>query len=100
MIGDLMGNLQQKQAELKASLSQIEIVTTVENIIIKGNAAKEIAEVTIGDAYLAAERKEELEELLCVAFNKHTEQVAAEEAKASQSMISDLLPGMGGLLGL
>jgi len=95
-----MGNMQQKQEELKASLSQIAIVTKVENITIKGNAAKEITEISVGEDYLSPDRKEELEDLLCVALNKHTEQVAAEEAKASQSMISDLLPGMGGLLGL
>lgn len=100
MFGDLMGNMQEKQDELKSKLSSIPVAEKLEGILIEGNAAREITNISIDDSYCTPERKEELEDLLSVAVNNFVQKVAEEEAKASQSMINDLLPGMGGLFGM
>lgn len=100
MLGDLMGNMQQKQDELKEKLGSIVITEVLEGVSISGTAAKEISNVEIAENYLTTDRKEELEDLLLVAFNNFSKKVADVEAKASQKLVNDLLPGMGGMFGL
>jgi len=95
-----MGNMEEKQAEMKAKLSTIELTETVEGITIKANAAKEILNIEIAEAYMSADRKEELEDLMLVAFNNIITKIAEEEAKASQAMINDMMPGLGGMFGM
>jgi len=95
-----MGNMQQKQEEMKNSLAGITVTASAEGVTIVGDAAKHIKDVSISAEYLAAERKEELEDLVLVAINDYMEKVAAVEAQASQSLINDMLPGMGGMFGL
>lgn len=95
-----MGNMQQKQEEMKNSLAGITVTASAEGVTIVGDAAKHIKDVSISAEYLATERKEELEDLVLVAINDYMEKVAAVEAQASQSLINDMLPGMGGMFGL
>jgi hypothetical protein len=100
MFGDLMGNMEEKQKAMKAKLQTIEIEEILEGIKLSGNGAREILNISINEEYLKAERKEELEDLLLVAFNNLLDKIATEEAKESQSMISQILPpGMEGLFG-
>lgn len=100
MFGDMMGNMQEKQDELKSKLYGIRVEERLEGILIEGNAARAISNISIDASYCTPEKKEELEDLLSVAVNNFVQKVAVEEAKASQSMINDLLPGMGGLFGM
>lgn len=100
MFGDLMGNMEEKQKMMKEKLQSIELEEIVEGISISGNGAREIENIAIDAKYLSPENKEELEDLLLVAFNNLLEKIAVEEAKASQNMINDMLPpGMEGLFG-
>lgn len=99
MFGDMMGNMQQKQEELKLKLANIVVTEQLEGITIEGNASREITNISIANEYLSEDRKEELEDLLSVAANNFIAKVAEQEATASQSMINDLLPGMGGMFG-
>jgi len=99
MLGDLMGNMEEKQAEMKKKLSAIALVEESNGIRIEATAAREIKNIVI-DAEIM-EDKEQLEDLLIVTFNKVLERIAAAESAESQKMISDLLPpGMGGLFGM
>jgi DNA-binding protein YbaB len=100
MLGDLMGNMEEKQKAMKAKLQTIEVEEILEGIKLKGNGAKEILNISIDEAYLNPEKKEELEDLLLVAFNNLLDKILVEEAKESQNMISQMLPpGMEGLFG-
>ena len=100
MFGDLMGNMEEKQKAMKEKLQTIEINESLEGIELSGNGAREILNISINEEYLNPERKEELEDLLLVAFNNLLEKISVEEAKESQSMISQILPpGMEGLFG-
>lgn len=100
MFGDLMGNMEEKQNAMKAKLQSISVTENLEGIEIKGNGAREILNISIKEEYFSPDRKEELEDLLLVAFNNLLEKIAVEEAKESQNMISQMLPpGMEGLFG-
>ncbi|MEM9549025.1 MAG: YbaB/EbfC family nucleoid-associated protein [Bacteroidota bacterium] len=100
MFGDLMGNMEEKQKAMKDKLQAIHITEKQEGITIEGNGAREILNIEIDDEYFSPDRKEELEDLLLVAINNLQQKIAAEEAKESQNMISQMLPpGMEGLFG-
>jgi len=100
MLGDLMGNMEEKQNAMKAKLQQIELEEKLEGVTITANAAREILNVTIDSKYQSAEHGEELEDILVVAMNNLLAKISEEEARESQSMISDMLPpGMAGLFG-
>ena len=100
MFGDLMGNMEEKQKAMKEKLEAIRISESLEGITIEANGAREILNISIKEEYLASDRKEELEDLLLVAINNIQQKIAAEEARESQNMISQMLPpGMEGLFG-
>ncbi len=100
MFGDLMGNMEEKQKAMKEKLEAIQIAESLEGINISGNGNREILNISIGEEYFNPERKEELEDLLLVAFNNLLTKISEEEAKESQNMISQILPpGMEGLFG-
>lgn len=95
-----MGNMEEKQKAMKDKLQAIHITEKQEGITIEGNGAREILNIEIDDEYFSPDRKEELEDLLLVAINNLQQKIAAEEAKESQNMISQMLPpGMEGLFG-
>ena len=100
MFGDLMGNMEEKQKAMREKLQTIEITETLEGVTIKGNGAREILNISIDEAYLVSDRKEELEDILLVAMNNLLLKITEAEAKESQNMISQMLPpGMDGLFG-
>jgi DNA-binding protein YbaB len=99
MLGDLMGNMQEKQEEMKKKLSTISVIEDSNGIRIEATADREIKNIAIDPDILAD--KEQLEDLLVVTFNKIQDKIAAAEAAESQKLISDMLPpGMGGLFGM
>lgn len=100
MFGDLMGNMEEKQKAMKEKLEAIQIAESLEGVNISGNGAREILNISIDEEYFSPDKKEELEDLLLVAFNNLMDKISAEEAKESQNMISQILPpGMEGLFG-
>lgn len=94
-----MGNMQEKQDEMKKKLSAIVITEESNGIKIEASADREINNIVIDPAIL--EDKEQLEDLLVVAFNNIQDKIAAAEATESQKLLNDMLPpGMGGLFGM
>lgn len=98
MFGDLMGNMEEKQLEMKKKLQEITLEENLEGITITANAAREILNVSIDNKFQNEDNLEELEDLLVVAMNNLLAKIGDEEAKESQSMISQMMPpGMGNL---
>lgn len=97
MFGDIMGNMEEQQKKMQETLSQITLTESINGITIKANAASEILDIDIANELLTADRKEEVQDMLILAINNITGKIKEEEAKLSQSMINDILPGMGGL---
>lgn len=95
-----MGNMEEKQLEMKKKLQAVTLSETLEGITITGNGAREIVNISIDEKHQSPENKEELEDLLVVTMNNLLIKIGEEEAKESQSMISQMLPpGMSGMFG-
>ena len=100
MFGDLMGNMEERQKELKLKLAEITVEAEAGDGAIKvtANANREIVNISINKDALDWDDQEEVEDLMMVAVNRALEMAAAQEAMESQKLINDMLPpGMGGL---
>ena len=98
-----MGNMEEKQAEMKAKLAAITVEAEAGDGAIKvsANANREILNIAIDKTKLDWEDSEQLEDLLLVAMNRVIEKATAKEAEESQKLIQNMLPpGMGGMFGM
>ncbi|WP_295716627.1 YbaB/EbfC family nucleoid-associated protein [Mucilaginibacter sp.] len=96
---DKIMEAQQKAGESKKRLDAISVSGTAEGgkITVTANANKVVQSVNIDSAFLADADKEELEELLVVAFNKAMEQADNISQAEMAAMTKDMFGGMGGL---
>lgn len=95
MFDQMFGDMQKKQEEMKKTLSNITVKKDIEDgaIEVEVNANKEVLNVSINPEKIDLNNKEQLEDLLVVVLNEALEEAEIEQAKASQSLLSDLLPG-------
>ena len=103
MFGDLMGNMEEKQAEMKAKLANITVEAEAGDgaIKISANANREILNISIDKSKIDLEDSEQLEDLLLVAINRVIKNATEKEAEESQKLIQDMLPpGLGGMFGM
>ncbi len=102
MFGNIFGNLEEKQQEIKDKLNEIEIEAQSgeEQVKFTLTAGRQIKSIDIVDDLISLDRKEELLDLILVALQDGLDQAAAKEQELSQNMINDMLPGMGNLSGL
>ena len=98
MFGDLMGNLEEQQAQMKTKLTEVVITEKVEGITITGNATRTIDNISIDEAIFTQGDKEMLEDLLLLCVNRFIEKAQQVEAVESQKMMESMLPpGFGDL---
>jgi len=100
MLGDLMGNFEEKQQKMQESLKLITVEAEAGDgaVKVQANAAREVLNVSIDKTKIDLEDMDQLEDLLVVAVNRVIEQASLKEAEESQKILSDMLPpGMGGL---
>ena len=103
MFGKLMGNMKDKQEEMKARLANEILEVEVEDgaLQVKANANREITDITIDREKINVNEPEQLEDMLVVAINQVLDIAAEREAAEAQSMIKDMMPpGLGGLFGM
>lgn len=96
---DKLMEAQQKAGESKKRLDAITVSGAAEGgkITVTANANKVVQSVHIDSSFLADADKEELEELLVVAFNKAMEQADNISQAEMAAMTKEMLGGMGGL---
>ncbi len=100
MFGDLMGNMGERQKELKKKLAEITVEAESGEGAIKvtANANREIINISINKEMLDWDDQEQVEDLLMVAVNRALEKALEKEAIESENLIKDMLPpGLGGL---
>ncbi|MFK8102113.1 MAG: YbaB/EbfC family nucleoid-associated protein [Saprospiraceae bacterium] len=100
MFGDMFGNMEEKQKELRAKLATIIVEADADNGAVKvsANANREITNITIDRAKIDVEDLEQVEDLVMAAVNRALLLAAEKEAEGSQSLLKDMLPpGMGDL---
>ena len=100
MFGDILGNMEERQREMREKLAAITVEAEAGDGAVKvtANAARQITNIAIDKSVVDPEDTEQLEDLLLVAINRALEKAAAKEATESQNMLKDMLPpGMGDL---
>ena len=100
MFGDLLGNLEQKQKEMKAKLAEIFVDAESGDGAVKvtANANREITNISIDPQKIDLNDTEALEDFVLVATNRALQLAADKEAAESQNLMKDMLPpGMGDL---
>ena len=105
MFGDLMGNMEERQKELKSKLAEMIVEAEAGDGAIKvtANANREIVNISINKDALDWDDQEQVEDIVMVAVNRVLEKAAKKEAEESQNLIKDMLPpgfcGMSDLFG-
>ncbi len=100
MFGDLMGNMEERQKELKTKLAVITVEAESGDGAIKvtANANREIVNISINKEALDWNDHEQIEDLLMVAINRVLEKAAQREAAETQNLLKEMLPpGLGDL---
>ena len=103
MFGDLLGNMEERQAAMKEKLADIIVTANAGDgaIKVEASANKQITNISIDASKLDVADTEELEDLLLVAINRALTVAEEKAAAEAQNMIKDMLPpGMGGLSNL
>lgn len=102
MFGDLFGQMEEQQKEMKAKLAGIIVEAEAGDGAVKvsANAARQLLNITILPELINPAEPEELEDLILVAVNRALEKATEKEMAESQKMIQGMLPpGMDSLFG-
>jgi DNA-binding protein YbaB len=98
---DKLLEAQQKAGEVKKRLDAINVSGSVEGgkITVTANANKVVQSVAIDPGFLKDADKEELEELLVIAFNKAMAEADNISQNEMAAMTKEMLGGLGGMFG-
>jgi DNA-binding YbaB/EbfC family protein len=100
MFGNLLGDMEERQKEMRQQLAVQTIATEAGDGAVKvtANGNKEITDITINPEKLDMNDLDQLQDLLMVAINRAIDEATQMEAEASQKLIQNMMPpGMGGL---
>ncbi|MBK7425754.1 MAG: YbaB/EbfC family nucleoid-associated protein [Saprospiraceae bacterium] len=103
MFGDLLGNMEERQAEMKKKLATIIVEASSGDGVVKvsASAARQLTNIQFDPEFLKTADQEEIEDLILVAVNEVMELAAAKEAEEAQNMLKDMLPpGLGDMGGM
>ena len=102
MFGDLFGNVQQQQEEMRKKLTEITVTADAGNGAVKvtANANQEILDISIDKSKLDWDDVEQVQDLVLTAVNNALEKATIKEQAEAQKMLQQMMPpGMGGLFG-
>lgn len=102
MFGDLFGNVQQQQEEMRKKLADITVEAESGDgaVRVRANANREILDLSIDRAKLDWEDVEQVQDLVVAAVNRALEKAQLKEQAETQKLIAQMMPpGLGGLFG-
>ena len=105
MFGDLLGNMEEKQKEMREKLKTIMVDAEAGDGAVKvtANATGEITNISINKEAIDLDDMEQLEDLTMVAVNRVLEKATEKEAIETQKLMKDMMPpglgDMGNLFG-
>ncbi len=103
MFGDMFGNFEEQQKEMREQLAQVTVEAEAGNGAVKvtANANREIINIAIDKDKLEWDDVEQIEDLLTVAVNRALELAAERESEEAQNLLKKMMPpGMGDLSNL
>jgi DNA-binding protein YbaB len=98
MFGKL-GEAKQKAEEMKLKLEAITVEGNAQGVQVVANANKKIISISIPPELLNPENKEQIEDLLMVAFENAMNQAENISAAEMRAMMGGMMPGLGNLFG-
>ncbi len=102
MFGDLFGNVEQQQEEMRKKLATITVSADAGNgaVTVTANANREILDVKIDKTKLDWDDVEQVQDLVLAAVNNALEKAMIKEQAEAQKLISQMMPpGLEGLFG-
>ncbi len=100
MFGDLFGNVEQQQAEMRKKLAEVTVTAEAGGVTVTANANREILDVQFDKTKLDWNDVEQVQDLVLAAVNNALEKAMVEEQAETQKLISQMMPpGMSGLFG-
>jgi DNA-binding YbaB/EbfC family protein len=102
MFGDLFGNVEQQQAEMRKKLATISVTAEAGNgaVTVTANANREILDVKIDKSKLDWDDVEQVQDLVLAAVNNALEKAMIKEQAEAQKLITQMMPpGLEGLFG-
>ncbi len=103
MFGDLLGNMQEQQIQLKKRLASIVVEATEGDGAVKVtvNANRELLNIVFDKTKIDWNDQDMVEELAVAAVNKAMRLASEKEAVEAEKLLQNIMPtGMGGLAGL
>lgn len=103
MFGDLLGNMEERQAEMKNKLATIIVEASSGDGMVKVSASadRQLTNIQFDPSFIKSADQEEIEDLILVAVNEVMTLAAAKEAEEAQNMLKDMLPpGLGDMGGM
>lgn len=100
MFGDLFGNVQQQQEEMRRKLAEMTVEAEAGDgaVKVRASANREVLDITIDKTKLDWEDLEQVQDLVVAAVNRALEKAQVKEQAETQKMISQMMPpGLGGL---
>ena len=97
MFGNMMGKLQEAQEkmdEVKRKLDEIIVLGEAQGVKVALNANKVVTNVDIPQIILDDGQKEQIEDLLILAFNKGLEKAENVAQSEGASVMKEMLPNM------
>jgi DNA-binding protein YbaB len=102
MFGNMLGDMESRQKEMKEKLSLIKLKADAGDgaITIECNAGGVIENIILDESKIDLKDKEQMEDLLLIAMNRAMQLIRQTEATEGQKLIKDMLPpGMDNLFG-
>lgn len=102
MLGNLFGNLGERQEELQEKLAGILLESSVmdQAIVVKANAQREILDIIIDPEKIDVTDVDQLQDLLVTAINDVISMATEAERAESEKLINEIMPpGLSGLFG-
>jgi DNA-binding YbaB/EbfC family protein len=102
MFGDLFGNVEQQQEEMRKKLATITVSADAGNgaVTVTANANREILDVQIDKTKLDWDDVEQVQDLVLAAVNNALGKAMIKEQAEAQKLISQMMPpGLEGLFG-
>jgi nucleoid-associated protein EbfC len=100
MFGDFMGKLQEAQQKMQEAKDKLADMTVegeagdgAVKVVVTG--AREVKSIHISNELLAADKKEELEDLLIIALNRAMESAGKLHEEQMKDVAGGMLGGMG-----
>ena len=98
MLGDLLGNMEEKQKEMRQRLAEITVEGSAGGgaVVVKANANREILNISIQKDLIDPAEQEQLEDLIVVATNRALELAQDKEAQETENLLKGMMPpGLG-----